>query len=120
MNEHGVLPVAINGTSGLDVSQIDPASVRLEGVAPIRWSFEDVSSPFFPLLGKIGAFACTSAGPDGFTDLSLKFDSEVVAAALGSPADGTVLVLRLTGNLLPAYGGYPIVGEDVVVILNKK
>ena len=66
LNEQGVLPVAINGTSGLDVSQVDPASVSFAGVAPICWSFEDVSSPFFPLLGKIGAFACTIAGPVGF------------------------------------------------------
>jgi hypothetical protein len=120
VHEHGVLPVAINGTPGFDVTQIDPASVRLEGVAPIRWSFEDVSSPYFPLLGKNGPLACTSAGLDGITDLTLKFDSEEVAAAIGSVPDGTVLVLKLTGNLLPTYGGYPIVGQDVVVIINKK
>jgi hypothetical protein len=120
LNEHGLLPVAINGTPVLDVSQIDPASIRLQEVAPVRWSFEDVSAPYLPLIGKIGAQACNTAGPDGLTDLNLKFDSEELAAALGSPADGAVLVLKLTGKFLPAFGGFPIVGEDVVVIINKK
>ena len=32
----GVLPVAIMGTQTLDVTHIDPASIRLEGVAPLR------------------------------------------------------------------------------------
>ena len=34
---NGVVPVAILGTADFDVSQIDPASILLEGVAPLRW-----------------------------------------------------------------------------------
>jgi hypothetical protein len=44
----GVLPVAILGTADFDVTTIDPASVRLEGVAPIRWALEDVATPVPP------------------------------------------------------------------------
>lgn len=41
----GVLPVAILGTETFDVTQIDIASLRLETVAPIRSSLEDVATP---------------------------------------------------------------------------
>jgi hypothetical protein len=33
----GVVPAAILGTDNFDVSQIDPSTVMLEGVSPIRW-----------------------------------------------------------------------------------
>ena len=41
----GVVPVAILGNEGLDVSTIDTASIKLVGIAPVRSSTEDVSSP---------------------------------------------------------------------------
>ncbi|MCH8030650.1 MAG: hypothetical protein IIB09_02360 [Bacteroidetes bacterium] len=53
---------------------------------------------------------------DGILDLTLKFDKRDIVAALGPVADGDVIVLHLTGNLLD---GTPIVGEDVVVILDR-
>jgi hypothetical protein len=113
----GVLPVAILGDESFDVTQVDPASVRLEGVAPLRWDREDVATPFEPYLGKQDAFDCTEAGPDGYLDLTLKFNSQEVVAALGAVNDGDVLVLQLTGNLMEEFGGNSIIGEDVVVIL---
>lgn len=33
----GVLPIAILGAEDFDVTTVDPESVRLEGVAPLRW-----------------------------------------------------------------------------------
>ena len=48
----GVLPVAILGTDDFDVTQIDPATVRLNDVAPLRWSLRDRSTPFVPFVGK--------------------------------------------------------------------
>ena len=111
--------VAILGTSTLDVTQIDPASVRLQGVAPISFAYQDVATPFSPFIGKTGANACTTAGPDGFTDLSLFFDATKIASALGAVTNGQVVTLQLTGNFLPQFGGGPIVGEDVVVIKTK-
>lgn len=50
---------------------------------------------------------------DGFEDLTLKFDTPAIVAALGSVTDGELRVLKLTGNLLD---GTPIAGEDVMVI----
>jgi hypothetical protein len=112
----GVLPVAILGTDLFDATQVDPASVRLEGVAPLRWDLEDVATPFEPYVGKKDAYDCTEEGPDGHMDLTLKFDEQEVVAALGDVSDGDVLVLQLTGDL---FDGGSFVGEDVVVILKK-
>ena len=99
--------------------QVDPETVLLEGVAPLRWSYEDVATPYEPYVGKEGAFACTTEGPDGYLDLVFHFDTQELVAILGEVVDGDVLVLHLTGNLLEGFGGTPIVGEDVVVILKK-
>jgi hypothetical protein len=118
----GVLPVAILGSSTLDVSQLDPTLVRLEGVAPlasVAVEIEDVATPFLPISGRSRARDCTAAGPDGFADLVLHFDAKAVAATLGAVVNKQVRVLDLTGNFEPALGGAPISGEDVTVTLTK-
>jgi hypothetical protein len=119
LKDKGVLPVAILGTEDFDVSQIDPATVRLGNVTPLRWAMKDVATPYEPYTGKADAFDCTTEGPDGFMDLTLKFKMQEVVADLGEVSDGDVLVLQLTGNLKEEFGGTEIVGEDVVVILKK-
>lgn len=111
---NGTLPVAILGTSVFDVTTVDPSSVKLLGVSPLRYALEDVATPFTGTL--VSATSCTSAGPDGFTDLVLLFDKQAVTAALGPITNGQVLILTLTGNLLPSFGGTAISGQDVVVI----
>jgi hypothetical protein len=117
--DKGVLPVAILGTETFDVMQIDPTTILLGNVAPLRWSYEDVATPYEPYVGKVDAFACTTEGPDGYLDLVLHFDTQAVVTDLGEVADGDVLVIPLTGNLYEEFGGTPIMGEDVVVILKK-
>jgi hypothetical protein len=117
----GVSPAAVLGTEEFDVTQIDPASVLLEGeVSPLRWALEDVAAPFD---GEIGdppdPYACTTEGPDGFLDLTLMFDTQELVEALGDVEDGEVRILTLTGKLKDEFGGQPIVGEDVVVILGE-
>lgn len=111
-----MIPVAVLGTSDFDVSRVDPARVRLEGAAPLRWAFEDVATPFEPYLGKADSYACNEYGPDGYMDLTLMFNTLEVAAALGDVANGDVLVLTLTGHLKD---DTRIGGEDVIVILKK-
>jgi len=115
----GVLPVAILGTSDFDVTHVDPASVLLEGVSPLRWNLEDVATPFEPYTGKTDAYDCNEYGPDGHLDLTLKFDSQEIVAALGDINDGDVLALQLTGYLKQEYNGTPIAGQDIIVILKK-
>jgi len=119
VKNNGVLPVAIVGTEEFDVTTVDPASVRLIGVAPLRSSLEDVVTHFEPFLGKESEFDCTEEGPDGYLDLTLKFDVQEIVEALGEVNDGDIMVLLLTGNLYEEYGEVPIVGEDVVRIIKK-
>ncbi len=115
----GVLPVAILGTQDFDVTQVDPVSVRLEGVSPLRWNWEDVATPSEPFTGKVECDDCNAEGGDGDLDLTLMFARQEVVAALGDVEDRDCLVLQLSGNLLEDFGGIPIEGEDVVLIKRK-
>ena len=120
VNSNGVLPVAIVGTEDLDVTTIDPLTIRLvDVVTPLRCSYEDVVTPYYPLMEKEDELSCTEEGPDGYLDLTLKFDKQEVVEAIGEVNDGDVIVLTLTGNLLEEYGGTPITGEDVIIIRKK-
>ena len=74
---NGVIPVAILGTEDFNVEDIDVATIALEGVAPIRSSFEDVSTIF-----EGEECECTTEGPDGFLDLTLKFRRKDILSAL--------------------------------------
>src|SRR3954452_20299843 len=107
------LTIAIAGTSTLDPRQIDPASVRIEGVAPIGKSLSDVTTPYAPYTGKTRGDQCSAPGPDGIGDLALRFSIPSLAAALGPRSSGEAVVLHLRGSLKD---GTPIAGEDVVVI----
>jgi hypothetical protein len=109
---NGVLPVAVTGSSGFDVSLIDPDTVLLEGVPALRFSHEDVATP----SGGDDPCACNTDGPDGITDLTLKFNTQAVVEALGPVNDGDVRTLTLTGSTLE---GETLAGQDCVVILDK-
>lgn len=109
----GVLPVAVLGTANLDVNDIDVSTVQLEGVSPLRSDIEDVAAP---VSNRQDDCDCTTDGPDGFDDLTLKFDTQDIVAALGAVNDGQEVKLTLTGNL---NDGTPITGLDCVVIKKK-
>ena len=83
----------------------------------LRSALDDVATPFTGTV--MTATDCTTAGADGFTDLVLHFDNRAVSAALGRVTDRQVLMLTLTGNLFPQFGGTPVRGQDVVVIISK-
>jgi hypothetical protein len=110
----GVLPVAILGTEDFDVTLVDPFSVQLEGVSPLRDSLEDVSTP---VDRELDSCACTTEGADGYMDMTLKFKNQEILVALDSVYDGEVRVLTLTGA---TYDGMPIEGQDCVIIIRKK
>ena len=117
----GILPVAILGTVTFDVTQVDPATVRLAGVAPLRWDYEDVATPYEPLSGRQDCLVdCTTMGPDGYMDATLKFETQEIVAALGETIqDGDCIVAQLTGNLRESAGGTEFIGEDVIRIVCK-
>jgi hypothetical protein len=112
----GVLPVAVLGSEHLDVSMIDVATIRLADVPPIRSNYEDVGTPVMDG----NECECNTEGPDGYTDLTLKFETqavvEQVANTLGDLTAGEELVLTLTGLLAD---GTPIEGIDCIVIVGK-
>ena len=116
----GVLPVAILGTEEFDVASIDPASIRLskEGVegevAPLRWSYEDVATPFEGELCD-----CWDLNDDGYMDLTIKFKAQEVVNTLELDENaGETIHLTLKGNLVGAgpEEGTPIQGQDCVRI----
>ena len=114
----GVLPVAIVSTDAFDATLVDPATVQLEGVAPLRWSVEDVATPFDPYSVSDGdCLGCTTEGPDGIDDLTLKFKRQEIIEALGDVYNRQCRLVRITGE---TFSGELIVGEDVVVILDNK
>jgi hypothetical protein len=112
VKSEGVLPVAILGSGDFDVNTIDVASIRLADVASIRSSFEDVATS---VLDE-NECDCTTEGPDGYIDLTLKFETQQILEALGDVSDGDELELNLTGVL---YSGVPIEGADCIVVRGK-
>ena len=106
VKDKGVLPVAVLGTEDFDVFDIDPASIRLEGVAPIRSSYEDTDD-----------CDCKKKGPDGYIDIVLQFNTQEIVAALDSVYDGDELLLTITGE---THDGTLIEGTDFVIIIAQK
>jgi len=104
----GVLPAAVLGTADFDVLSIDVSTLRLEGVEPLMSALDDVATPYGNDL-----CGCTEDGPDGYQDLTLKFMTQEVVAAIGAATGDVQLIL--TGNLLD---GTPIAGGDCVLAVN--
>jgi hypothetical protein len=112
VKSRGVLPVAVLGSEDFDVSTIDAASIRLAGVAPNRSSYEDVAAP----VSDSNECECSAEGPDGFFDLTLKFETQRIVEEIGEVDHGDELVLELTGVLSDET---PIEGSDCVIIRGK-
>jgi hypothetical protein len=108
VGSNGVLPVAIAGTKDFDVLHVNPKTLKLNGVDFLRFNYEDVCN-----------YSNPSKGPDGLLDLTMKFDTQTIIASIGPVIDGQLVILTLTGNLYSEYGGTPIEGIDVVVIIKK-
>ena len=111
IREKGVLPVALLGSSKLDVTSIDVGSLRLAGVPPLHTAIEDVSAPPSNLN------TCNTYPADGFADLILMFDAQEIMLRFGILMDGDSVELTLTGKL---EDGTPIVGKDTVMIRSRK
>jgi hypothetical protein len=124
----GVLSVAIGGGADFDVSMIDAVSVRLteydgmplvNEVAPVRSSYEDVATPAPGWHDGADCNECSDAGPDGYTDLVLKFEVQdivqalVLSGGIGVFTDGQKMGLAFEGVL---HDGQVIKGSDCIVI----
>jgi hypothetical protein len=115
----GMLPVALLGDETFDVRQVDPSSVRLEGVMPVSrkmCSYEDVSQP---VLEKTGC-ECTTEGPDGYEDMIFHFSNLDIAEALavgGAPQSGDERMLTLSGQLAD---GTPFMFTDCLRFVGRR
>jgi hypothetical protein len=111
----GFLGVAIAGTPTGEfyAAEIDPAAVRLGGVAPYLYSIKDVTSPYEPLIGKEGCDDCARSRSDGIADFQMRFDPDAIRSAIGPVTADTCVVLHLSGNFTD---GFPFVGEDVLLL----
>jgi len=112
LGSNGVVPAAVLGTSGFDVTDIVADSCELEGVRATNYAYEDVSTPYVGTLVDINS--CTTEGADGYMDLTLKFPASEVAGAIGSPPIGSLVTVELTCDL---HSGGQIVGHDVIKVL---
>lgn len=110
--------VGLLGTAAHDVFNVDPASIAIwredcvsGPVYPIDFGYEDVAAPWAPDL----RCGCTTAGPDGFLDLRLKFSRQqlVQGLGLGSLQQGSYHRLVITGRTLD---GCELVASDCVRI----
>lgn len=116
----GVLTVAILGTEDFDPTDIDPTTVLLsrevceDGISPIRWSYEDVATPF-----EGTGCDCHDLDGDGYLDLTLKFKTQEVLASLGDVNDGEVIKLTISGHLKKEACSVPIQGSDCIIVLKK-
>ncbi|WMC10520.1 VWA domain-containing protein [Oceanimonas pelagia] len=102
MTQKGVIPVAILGSEEFDVSRILPDTVKMAGdCEALRWSYEDVATPYDggfsePVLEN----ECTAEGADGWTDLTLKFNSQCVAGQLGEVNEREARLISISGKYL--------------------
>jgi hypothetical protein len=115
----GVIPVAILGTDEFDVGTIDPVTVNIEGVYPLRWVMEDVAAPYLEgWSDPPSEMDCTTEGSDGFMDLVLHFDTQEIAALFTDNVRDDIIFIQLDGQLID--DGPSIMGEDVMIIVDGK
>jgi hypothetical protein len=122
----GVISVAICGTEDFDVMTVDPETAKLyvegveEGVCPLRWSWEDVATPYVDETPEEPDGHEETA--DGYMDLVLKYDTQEVVETLGlcEFEEWSYVKLFIRGNLFEEEGGIPIEGFDWIRIQSQE
>ena len=117
LRSNGVLPVAVLGSADLDVTTIDPSTILLNGVAPLRWSIEDVCGPMPDPPDPMDPMMDDNDDaemPDGFDDLTLKFKTQEIAATLDDVARGDIVSIFFTGE---TFDGAVLTGEEYILIV---
>lgn len=117
VNGNGTFPVAILGSDVFDVNDIDPTTVRLEGVlqGPQMPYYADESTPYGML--PVDCYDCNAAGPDGYYDMTYYFAVPDLAAAIDPVNDDDCRVVMIMGKL---NNGLNFFGRDVLKIIKKK
>jgi hypothetical protein len=106
LNSNAVVRVAVLGTDDLDVGQVDVASVRVEGLEPVRTMYRDRGAP-----GQCRGL------PDGVLDLVVVMKADELLAALHDRdvpmLHGMRVSVEVDGVL---HDGTPFAGRDDVFL----
>lgn len=105
--KRGAMRILVCSDGDLDLYSVDPESVKLAGIEPVKWKYKD--RKFCP------------GGKDGFVDLSLMFKKRDIVKALEKRmarelVHGEEVKLELSGSL---NDGTAIEGTYVVEIIKK-
>ncbi len=111
----GLTPMAILGSDSLNVNDIDPSTLKVNGFLIAKYAYEDVAAPYDGEQNEEASkyecweFVATDAVPeylgDGYMDLTFKIKTKDLEL------DKDVQYLEVTGE---KYDGTPINGKDVV------
>jgi hypothetical protein len=124
VRSRGVLPVAVLGTEEFDVTTIDPDTIvivreGIDGEVPvIRYSYEDVATPFEGELCDCDDLNDDDINGDGYMDLTLKFRVPELVDGLDlyEVESREIIPLKIMGE---TEDGTLIMGEDCIRIINK-
>jgi len=130
----GSVPVAILGSDVFDVSEVDPATITLEGVPALEeWVIEDNTQPNEDNTDNFNCDLLDETGDepvagtdgvqdsycgDGYPDLIVKFDTQALADAIGVADRNECIELELSGYT-NASTPTEIIGSDSVLIRTK-
>lgn len=87
-------------------------SIPVHRIHPVHGGGGEVS--FIQVHGYAERCPCTTEGPDGFEDLTLKFQTQEIVAAIGAVNDRDTLELTLTARMEDGAG---LLSSDCVVII---
>jgi hypothetical protein len=104
------LEVAILGTGDSDVTEINPDTLLLEGIAPLDFELTDVETQLVPFSSQRCA---QEERRDDFLDMVVQFDLQKILDTVGLASPAALRPLVLSGAL---FDGTLIEGMDAVVV----
>lgn len=125
VDDKGALPVAIAGSEDFDIGEIDPSTLMLgvfnettgeieNPIAPLRWAYENVTQPYVPENEEP---CCIVTYPDGYMDLTMKFDTQELVASGLDEYVGETIYLGIFGKTID---GLEFIGKDCVRVQAAK
>ena len=108
----GVFPIAILGNQNFDVNDINPNTIKLNGISPIRWAYEDIGSPGQSING----FVSSNTSKDNIMDMTFKFNMQEFVQSLGSVNNGDIKQISLSGE---NNSHLNIMGSDCITVIGS-
>jgi hypothetical protein len=114
----GVLPAAIFGSDDLDITKIDPSTIKLtrygeQHISILRYSYDDMGTP------NIDDCECKNHidDLDGIMDIGFKFKRQEINILLTDDDVGEIVTLMVTGNYKEEFGGNQFQGYDCILVI---